>query len=190
MEVVAITKACDSCDWLVSYRRHNTGSFEVIEQTVRASHVILGAGALGSSKILLRSKERGLDVSNQLGRRFTTNGDMFGVSYNGDKRANTVGINTEKGDKNNCQEPPGPTITSIIDFRKTLGGDFKGHYVIEDGSAPSVASVPFTVGVSVGAKVLGEDKFPKGEKMEKVFQVKLRMYLNNSKKAFSAVQEN
>ena len=172
-----MTKACDSSDWLVSYRRQHTGSFDVDEQIVRASHVILGAGALGSTKILLRSKERGLDVSDQLGKRFTTNGDVLGFSYNGDKKANAIGIKTKKESdtkdkKNNRYEPPGPTITSVMDFRETLGGDFKDHFVIEDGNLPSIASVPFSAGISVSAKMLGEDKFPSEEKMEKNAQVK------------------
>ncbi|KAL9984021.1 hypothetical protein ACROYT_G006275 [Oculina patagonica] len=175
VEVIAVTKACDSSDWLVSYRRQHTGCFDVDEQIVRASHVILGAGSLGSTKILLRSKERGLDVSDQLGKRFTTNGDVLGFSYNGDKKTNSAGRKTDKGSntedkENNRHEPPGPCIASIIDFRKTLGGDFKDHFVIEDGTPPSIASVPYTLGVSVGAKVLGEDKFPSEEKVEKVVQ--------------------
>ena len=173
-----MTKAYDSSDWLVSYKRQHTGSFEVDEQTVRASHVILGAGALGSTKILLRSKERGLDVSDELGNRFSTNGDVLGFSYNGNKKMNAIGTRTTKesstkDNKDNLNEPPGPTIASVIDFRKTLGGDFKDHFVIEDGNLPSIASAPFTVGISVSAKVLGEDKFPSQENMEKVAQVKL-----------------
>ena len=172
-----MTKAYDSSDWLVSYRRQHTGSFDVDEQLVRASHVILGAGALGSTKILLRSKERGLDVSDQLGKRFTTNGDVLGFSNNGDKKTNSIGRKTKKESntedkENNFHEPPGPCIASVIDFRKTLGGDFKDHFVIEDSTTPSIASVPYTLGVSLGAKVLGEDKFPSEEKVQKVFQVK------------------
>ncbi|XP_078359087.1 uncharacterized protein LOC144643643 isoform X2 [Oculina patagonica] len=175
VEVIAVTKACDSSDWLVSYKRQHTGSFDVEEQIVRASHVILGAGALGSTKILFRSKDRGLDVSEQLGKRFNTNGDVLGFSYNGNKKANAIGIKTKKeseteDDKNDSYEPPGPTITSVMDFRKTLDGGFKDHFVIEDGNLPSIASVPFAVGISVSAKVLGKDKFPSEEKMEKVAQ--------------------
>ncbi len=176
VEVISVTKACDSSDWLVSYRRQHTGCFDVDEQIVRASHVILGAGALGSTKILLRSKERGLDISDKVGKRFTTNGDVLGFSYNGDKKTNAIGIKSKKESdtedkKNDSDEPPGPTITSVMDFRKTLDGNFKDHFVIEDGNLPSIGSVPFTVGISVSAKVLGVDKFPSEEKMEKVAQV-------------------
>ena len=170
---MAVTKACDSSDWLVSYRRQHTGCFDVDEQAVRASCVILGAGALASTKILLRSKERGLDVSDKLGKRFSTNGDALGFSYNGDRKTNSVGRKTEKepNTENDRHEPPGPCITSVLDFRKTLGGDFENHFVIEDGTPPSIAAVPYTLAVSAGAKVLGENKFPSEEKMVKCFQV-------------------
>ena len=39
--------------------------------------VFLGAGALGSTEILLRSKEMGLDMSEQVGQHMSGNGDMF-----------------------------------------------------------------------------------------------------------------
>lgn len=68
----------NSMDWVVSYRRLVPGSFEGVEQTVHATHVILGAGAIGSTRILLRLKERGLDVPDEIGKRFSTNGDALG----------------------------------------------------------------------------------------------------------------
>ena len=44
---------------------------------VRARHVVLAAGTLGSTEILMRSRARGLRVSAQLGTRFSGNGDMI-----------------------------------------------------------------------------------------------------------------
>ena len=95
VEVTAVMKSHNSNDWIVSYKRIVPGRFDLEEQTVRATFVILGAGAIGSTKILLRSKERGLDVSDEVGKRFSTNGDVFGFSYNGDKEANSVGVETK-----------------------------------------------------------------------------------------------
>ena len=92
VEVTAVLKSHNSNDWIVSYKRIVPGRFDLEEQTVRATFVILGAGAIGSTKILLRSKERGLDVSDEVGKRFSTNGDVLGFSYNGDKEANSVGV--------------------------------------------------------------------------------------------------
>lgn len=39
--------------------------------------VFLGAGALGSTEILLRSKSRGLEMSEQVGKQMSGNGDML-----------------------------------------------------------------------------------------------------------------
>ena len=165
---MAVLKSHYSTDWLVSYKRLVPGKFDIEEQTVRATYVILGAGAIGSTKILLRSKERGLDVSDEIGKRFSTNGDVLGISYNGDKITNSVGIETKNMASN---QPPGPCITSIMDFRKVNGGSFENNFVIEDGTFPSVISIPFTVGVSFSSKVIGIDKYPPNELLEKTFQV-------------------
>ena len=170
---MTVSKAHNSSDWLVNYKRLVPGRFDIEEQTVRATYVILGAGALGSTKILLRSKEKGLDVSDQLGKGFSTNGDALGFSYNGEKKANSVGIETKNVKRWQRKEPPGPCIASVMDFRKVIGGDFKNHFVIEDGTPPSVLSVPYSVGVSFAAKAIGIDKYPPGDMLEKIFQVRI-----------------
>ena len=169
VEVTAVLKSYNSTDWIVSYKRIVPGSFDLEEQRVRATYVILGAGAIGSTKILLCSKERGLEVSDEIGKRFSTNGDVFGFSYNGDNTANSVGIETKNM---SSAQPPGPCITSVMDFRKINGGSFEDSFVIEDGTPPSVISLPFSVGVSFSAKVIGIDKFPATDLLEKTFQVR------------------
>ena len=47
------------------------------EIAVTAGIVVLAAGALGSTEILLRSQERGLRISDALGTRFSGNGDTI-----------------------------------------------------------------------------------------------------------------
>jgi cholesterol oxidase len=42
-----------------------------------AKSIILAAGTLGSTEILLRSNK--LNLSNSLGNNFSTNGDIFGI---------------------------------------------------------------------------------------------------------------
>ncbi|HCY02548.1 MAG TPA: hypothetical protein DHU71_06520, partial [Erythrobacter sp.] len=48
--------------------------------SITADHVILGAGALGSTEILLRSREKGLPLSDRLGANFSGNGDALGFA--------------------------------------------------------------------------------------------------------------
>ena len=138
---------------------------------MRATYVILGAGAVGSTKLLLRSKKRGLDVSDQVGQRFSTNGDVLGFSYNGDNIKNSVGVETK--DMASAQPPPDPYITCVADFRKVIGGSYENHFVIGDGTPPSILSAPFSVGLTFAWKVIGIDKYPVGDMLEKTFQVRL-----------------
>ena len=44
---------------------------------IRARHVVLAAGALGSTEILLRSRNDDMPLSSKLGTRFSTNGDQI-----------------------------------------------------------------------------------------------------------------
>ena len=58
------------------------GTFKAGEFVVRAGTVVLAAGALGSTEILLRSRDRhALPLSQKLGSRFSGNGDVIAFSY-------------------------------------------------------------------------------------------------------------
>lgn len=59
---------------------------------LRCKHVFLGAGTLGSTEIMLRSKERGLSLSDQVGQRFSSNGDFLGFGFNNDVPINGIGL--------------------------------------------------------------------------------------------------
>jgi cholesterol oxidase len=72
---------------------------------VRAPVLVLSAGVLGSTRLLLQSRRRLPRLSAALGRRFSGNGDALGVAF--DPRAPGV-----TGARNDI----GPTITSILDF--------------------------------------------------------------------------
>jgi ferredoxin len=59
---------------------------------ITADVVVLAAGTLGSTEILLRSAERGLAVSAQLGQRLSCNADALRFAYNGDATVRGVGL--------------------------------------------------------------------------------------------------
>ena len=59
---------------------------------VGADIVVLAAGSLGSTEILLRSREYGLPLSDRLGEGFSANGDIIAFGYNGHERVNAVGV--------------------------------------------------------------------------------------------------
>jgi hypothetical protein len=89
----------------------------------------LGAGALGTTEILLRSRKHGLPTSLFLGQKLSGNGDMLSFAYNTDDIVNGVG--REDPDP---AHPPGPTITGIIDNRNTK--NVLDGYVVEEGVIP------------------------------------------------------
>ena len=118
--------------WLVYYQLLNVGreKFQAPLLFVEADLVFLGAGALGSTEILLRSaRKQTLSVSTTLGSRFTGNGDVLGFGYNTDQTINGIGYG-EHADV----PPVGPCITSVIDAR--------GKPVLEDGMVIEEGSMP------------------------------------------------
>jgi cholesterol oxidase len=108
--------------WLVHYDRLEDGRRE--PDHVYARRVILAAGSLGSTEILLRSREehRSLPrLSSALGRNWSSNGDFLTPAFYKDRRVSPT---------------VGPTITCAIDF---LDGKGKGNrYFVEDGGFPNV----------------------------------------------------
>ncbi|KAE8376168.1 hypothetical protein BDV26DRAFT_282908 [Aspergillus bertholletiae] len=93
----------------------------------------LGAGSLGTTEILLRSRQYGLPTSPMVGRNMSGNGDMLVFGYNGNEEINGV-----SGNPSNSGSGPGPLITGAIDNRETSSpqGTLAG-YVIEDGCIPA-----------------------------------------------------
>jgi hypothetical protein len=94
-----------------------------LTKVIKANRVILAAGTLGSTEILLKSKK--LDLSDMLGRRFSTNGDLFGI------------INPTKY---KVDASRGPTQTSIARF-KDDNSEFA--FSIEDVGIPQMFAEVF-----------------------------------------------
>jgi cholesterol oxidase len=57
-----------------------------------ADVVVLAAGTLGSTEILLRSREHGLKVSERLGQGFSANGDIIAFGYGAKVPVNAIGV--------------------------------------------------------------------------------------------------
>ncbi len=140
--------------WLVHYEVLGAGRerFSAPELFVRTDVVILGAGALGSTEILLRSAEHGLPLSARVGERFTGNGDVIGFGYNCDEPILGIGF----GDHALGELPPvGPCITGIIDMREQPTLD--SGMVIEEGVAPGALSALLARVLPVAASAFGSD---------------------------------
>ena len=108
--------------WRVHYDKLQTGRREPAD--VVAKTVILGAGSLGSTEILLRSRDQYKTLpklSAFLGHGWSSNGDFLTPAfYDTRKVSPTIG----------------PTITCAIDF---LDGNEKGaRFFVEDGGFPNL----------------------------------------------------
>lgn len=142
--------------WIVHYVPHVQETFKIRQLIVRANKVILSAGSLGSTNILMQSRDYGgLYLSSKLGENFTTNGDTLNFSYNGEKKIRPAGIelkNLKEG------KGPGPAISCVIDMRQVPGEPVEDGLVLEDGTPPSCADAPYKFLVSWIEK--GEDTTP------------------------------
>ncbi len=130
--------------WRV-HAEHNGDGASKAAVSITADHVVLGAGALGSTEILLRSREKGLSLSDQLGSSFSGNGDALGFAYDSYFKSEKHGDDVTAspiyamgvGTFDVAQEAyPGPCITGIIDMRDA--DDPAKGLVIQEGVAPGI----------------------------------------------------
>lgn len=106
---------------------------------VSAQTVVLAGGTLGSTEVLLRSRDKGLEVSAALGDHFTGNGDVLGFSYNCKNEINGIGLGKHFSDTR--YRPVGPCITGVIDMR--------GRPVLSDGMTFEEGSIPAPIAAVV-----------------------------------------
>jgi cholesterol oxidase len=96
-----------------------------VTRVIKTNRVVIAAGALGSTELLLKSTK--LDLSSQLGLKFSTNGDFFGI----------INPTKYRVDANR-----GPLLTSIALFKED---DDKGQFAfsIEDLGIPQMFAEVF-----------------------------------------------
>lgn len=84
----------DGDGWIVHFQYLDSGreKFSAPTLFVKADIVVVSAGTLGSTEILLRSRDKGLSTSNQLGENMSGNGDILGFGHNCDQPINGIGF--------------------------------------------------------------------------------------------------
>ncbi|KAK9823191.1 hypothetical protein WJX72_000953 [[Myrmecia] bisecta] len=88
---------------------------------VRAKTVVLAAGSLGSTQILLESARRGLSLSPTLGQGFSANGDFAAISFNGNSPLGQLGdqlgpLGDTPAAKASLASRPGPLISGLVEL--------------------------------------------------------------------------
>ncbi|PRQ06720.1 GMC oxidoreductase [Enhygromyxa salina] len=145
--------------WAVHYTPVGRGAerFEQDgEQVVLAQIVVLAAGTLGSTRILLRSRAAGLRTSTRLGHGFSGNADVIGFGYNNDRRINAVGAGRHPVDP---KHPVGPTITAAIDGR-TPARSLDQQFVLEEAALPGAIDAIYPWAFEAAAAAYGQDTDP------------------------------
>jgi len=117
---------------------------------VDAKTVVLAAGTLGSTEILLRSRERGLGLSDRLGEGFSANGDIIAFALGGSERVNGVGVGF----------PPkfvgdaiGACVTGQIELPD--GQELDRSMTLQEGVLPSALAPLLPVFFIAGGRLLG-----------------------------------
>lgn len=139
--------------WQISYEvlDSNRQAFDGALMQVTADIVVLAAGTLGSTEILLRSAAKGLPMSAQLGERFSGNGDVLGFCNNADTEIRGIGWGRQR-----ALAPVGPCITSIIDMREQP--DLEDGLIIEEGSLPGAMAPLLASAFATAAAAAGGPK--------------------------------
>lgn len=132
-------------DWTVHFRPtvapHPRKGDDACSLTAR--HVVLAAGTYGSTEILLRSREAGLQLSERLGERFSTNGDMINVHYGYPGPVNAA----PREDTPFRERRVGPTITGMFES----GRDRAERVVVQELAIPAPLRRLFEEIVTTGA---------------------------------------
>ncbi len=109
-------------------------------QSVLTRRVVVSAGTLGSTELLLRAKRSSLPrLSDRLGQRFSGNGDFLGFVI---------------GTKPPADPNYGPVITQGIDYNLLENFDRDHAFILEDASYPAFLAW-FVEGVKPGVFRLG-----------------------------------
>ena len=143
--------------WVIHYQFLDSGreEFDSPTQFVTANLVVLAAGTLGSSEILLRSKANGLSLSDQVGQHFTGNGDVLAFGYYTAGAIDGIGFGSLSPEG---RAPVGPCITGIIDER--LQAQLADGMVIEEGSVPGALGALLPGALATVAPWCGQNLSP------------------------------
>ena len=89
----------------------------------------------------MQSKKRGLNISDALGQKFSTNGDYIGCCYNSEQPIRPAGRILDEVEASG--QGPGPSIVGLIDMRDRPGKNLEDGYILQDNTPPSCVDIPF-----------------------------------------------
>ena len=136
--------------WRVTVARIDGPRDAPATRIVEAGIVVLAAGTLGSTEILMRSSARDLAVSERLGQQFSANGDIIAFGYGMSQPVNAIGVgHPAKADIGEV----GAAVTGQIELRPE--GDLDLEINIEEGVLPSALAPVLPVLFVPNGRLLG-----------------------------------
>jgi cholesterol oxidase len=136
--------------WQVHLERLDGDGGTSAEARISADMVVLAAGTLGSTEILLRSRAGGLALSDRLGHGFSANGDIIAFGYGGKTVVNAIGVGH-------------PSRVEGLDVGACVSGqieivdeqDLAGSLTIQEGVLPSALAPLLPVLFIPNGRLLG-----------------------------------
>lgn len=137
--------------WRVRVRRLDTDNLRDAEITMSADLVVLAAGTLGSTEILLRSQAEGLPLSPRLGERFSANGDIIAFGYGASLPVNAIGVGHPP--RFELDGSVGACVSGQIELRNT--SDLAQELTVQEGVLPSALAPVLPVLFMPNGRLLG-----------------------------------
>lgn len=134
IEVDSVVKLPNHLGYQVAVmQRQGEQGTKITWRNISTRRLILAAGCLGTTGILLRSQTPQFKFSRQLGQHFSGNGDFFALAYNIDEVANFNGWGVGTPEQFNVKG--GPTITTV--FRVNQHLPLNKRLTFEEASMPA-----------------------------------------------------
>jgi cholesterol oxidase len=136
--------------WIVTFDApgEGRGRLRAPATFVFADVVVLAAGTLGSTQILMRSQAEGLALSPRLGSRFSGNGDVLAFAYDAEIPIRGVGTGRRTPTPGTTV---GPCITGMVD----LTADRSRALLVEEGAIPGALRPLMPAALAVASEAGG-----------------------------------
>ena len=146
IKVVSVAREAER--WLL--RAEGVGGARGTPHDIRAGQVILAAGALGSTEILLRSRDRGLTLSDRLGEGFSGNGDIIAFGMGAKERVHGIGVGYPR-------RFDGPAVGASVSGQIEIVDErlLENGLVLQEGVLPSALAPVLPMIFLPGGRLLG-----------------------------------
>jgi len=135
--------------WTVHAKRNDVKGADA-DIVLEAPMVVVAAGTLGSTEILLRSREQGLALSDRLGQRFSANGDIIAFGYGAKTPINAVGV----GHPSKVEGlEVGASVSAQVEIRDA--DDLMNELCVQEGVLPSALAPILPVLFVPNGRLLG-----------------------------------